>query len=141
MITVIRDLVDFLSQDPLTIKDVIAHVGTVVHEPGGLMAAELRPALPGLHSAFLTRYPDSDFPYTLELNPVPESCPTVEALTAVFGDYHRSRTDYNRPPVLSFYPSAIGSHWRIVVIAKLKLQTDRFDNALVTSVVLRRDPA
>jgi hypothetical protein len=141
MIDLIRDLIHFLSQDPLTVEDVIARVGPVVHDPGGLMPMELRPILPGLRSARLARYPNSGLPYVLDLALAPEAQPTAAALKVVFGDYHRARTDRGRQPEVLFYPPALGSCWKVVVIVELALGVDALDDAPVTRVALRRDPA
>lgn len=137
----IRDLVHFLSQDPLTVEDVAARVGPVKHDPGGLMPIEIHPILTGLRSVRLMRYPNSGLPYMLDLDLMPDARLTAAALKVVFGDYHRARTDRGRPSEILFYPPATGPRWKVVVIAELGPVVDELDEAPVTSIALRRDPA
>jgi hypothetical protein len=105
------------------------------------MSIELRPRIPGVHSARLSRYPDSGSPYVLELEPAPEARPTLASLKAAFGDYRRAPTHRGMPPEVLFSPQGTGSQWRIVVIAQLASATDSLDTASVTRIALRRDPA
>lgn len=136
----IRELVLFLSRDKLTVEDVAARVGPVVRDPGVPMPLEFRPVIAGVHSAHLSRYPDSGLPYILTLKLAPDARLTTAELKAVFGDYRRSRTDFDRPIEIIFYPPAAGEHWRVAVIAQLVREGDSLDDAPVMTLALRRDP-
>lgn len=136
----IRDLISFLSQDTLTVEDVVARIGPVTNDPGIPMSLEMRPTLVGVRSARLARYPDSGVPYLLTLEFAPDARPTVAELKATFGDYHRARTGRGRPISVIFYPPAIGTHWQVALIAELLSKGDDLDPVPVTTLALRRDP-
>src|SRR5262245_32015593 len=80
MIDVIRELFRFLSQDPLSVEDVISRVGPVVNDPGAPMSIELQPALSGVRAANLDRYPDNGLPYALTIELAPGARVTAAAL-------------------------------------------------------------
>ena len=136
----LRELILFLSQNTLTVEDVVARVGSVAHDPGIPMPLELRSVLAGVPSVHLSRYPDSGVPYILTLEFAPDVRPTVAALKAAFGDYHRALTDRGRPGEIMFYPPPPGTHWQVVVIANLVQGNSVLDDAFVTTLALRRDP-
>lgn len=140
MVDMVRELVDFLSQEPLTIDDVIARVGTLVRDPGVPMPIELRPTLVGVRSAKLARYPDSGLPYTLMLEPDSDARPTAAELKTVIGDYHQTLTHSGRPVELVFYPPAGGSPWRVVVLAQLAETDGAIEAVPIDSITFRRDP-
>jgi len=140
VIAIVRDLVRFLSQDPLSVEDVIDRVGPVVRDPGVPMPMELNPAMPDVSSAKLTRYPDSGLPYLLTIEPSLDARPSATSLEAAFGGYKRSRTDPGIPAELIFYPPANAPHWRVAVIARLESSGSDLDSAPVTSISFRRDP-
>jgi hypothetical protein len=139
MIDLIQELVRFLSQDLLGVEDVIRRLGPVVDDPGDPMPIELRPVLPGVDAAYLNRYPDNGLPYALTIELAPDARLTSAELVRAFGDYKRLRTDRGHPPEIIFYPPAVGSQWKIAVIAGLQTATAP-DPQLVTSLSLRRDP-
>jgi hypothetical protein len=136
----VQELIRFLSQDPLAVSDIAARVGPVEHDPGIPMTIELQPALPGVRSAHLTRYPDSGLPYVLTIEPEPDARPTPAMLKGALGDYRRMLTHFDLPPELIFYPPAEGTHWRVAVIVKLKSDGGDFETAPIISIALRRDP-
>lgn len=136
----LRELMLLLSQDTLTVEDVIARVGPVAHDPGVPMPLELRSTLDGVRSARLSRYPDSGLPYVLTLELAPDAQPTVATLKADFGDYHRAHTDRGKPIEVMFYPPAMGTRWQVAVIARLAPIEGSLDDAKVTTLALRRDP-
>jgi hypothetical protein len=138
VVDVIFDMVGFLSQDPLTVENISARVGPVVRDPGGPMSMELRPISPDLQAAHLARYPESGSPYVLDLDIVPGARPTVSALMARFGKYHRALTDRGRPRELLFYPPP-GRRWRVVLIAELDSSAADIEDARVSAIALRRD--
>jgi hypothetical protein len=140
MIDVIRELIHFLSQDLLNVEDVIGQVGPVVHDPGVPMPIELQPDLVGVRAAYLYRYPDNGLPYALTIELAPDAGLTVAELQQAFGDYERLRTDRGHPPEIIFYPSAVGSGWKVAVIADLQSAAAPLDRQPVTSLSLRRDP-
>jgi hypothetical protein len=140
MIDIIRELIRLLSQDPLSVEDVISRVGPVVDDPGAPMPIDLQPVLSGVRAANLDRYPDNGLPYALTIELEPGARVTAAALQQAFGDYMRLHTDRGHPPEIIFYPQAVGSQWTVAVIAKLESAAVSLDNQPVTSVSLRRDP-
>jgi hypothetical protein len=142
MTDLVQDLMRFLAQDPLGVDDVTARVGSVTRDPGVLMPIELWPAVAGVRSARLARYPDSGLPYvlTLTLASAPDARPTLAALKAVLGDYRRARTDFGMPREFIFYPPAEGPHWQVVVIVQIESVNDEIEAAPITSIAFRRDP-
>jgi hypothetical protein len=135
----IRDIVNFLSRDSLTVEDVTARIGRVTNDPGGLIPIEVQPVLPGVHAARVARYPDSGLPYMLDLDLAPGARPTVAALKGLLGDYRRARTDWDQPRQLLFYPPAEGTRWGIVVIARLEPAADDVADGRIASISFRRD--
>lgn len=140
MINLIQELVRFLSQDLLSVEDVIGRVGPVVDDPGDPMPIELRPVLTGVRAAYLNRYPDNGLPYALTIELAPDAQLTSAELQHAFGDYKQLRTDRGQPPEIIFYPSAVGSQWKVAVIADLQSAAAALDDQPVTSLSLRRDP-
>lgn len=140
IIELVGDLIHFLSKDRLTVEEVSARIGAVVRDPGGLMPIELRPHLAGLDAARLARYPDSGWPYVLDLELASNARPTAAALKTLLGDYQRALTDRTMPSELLFYPPTKGSHWQIVVVAQLEPAFEDLDTAPVTRIAFRRDP-
>ncbi len=139
MIELLRALVLLLSLDTLTVKDVIARVGSVAHDPGVPMPIEIHPG-PGLLTASLARYADTGLPYLLTLEPAPSHRPTVAALRLAFGDYRRARSDRGRPVEVLFHSLIATQHWKVVLIAEISTDGSELDEAKVISVALRRDP-
>lgn len=139
MAGLIRDMVNFLSRDSLTIEDVTAMTGCVTSDPGGLIPVEMQPVLPGVRTARVARYPDSGLPYMLDLDLAPDARPTVAALKELFGDYRRAPSDWDQARQLLFYPPAEGTRWGIVVIARLEPATGDVAEGLIASVSFRRD--
>lgn len=140
MIDLIRDLIPFLSQDLLTIEDVVARIGSIAHDPGVPMPIDLDPVDTGVRSARLSRYPDSGLPYVLAIEPKLNVRPTVAALKSVLGDYHQALTDRGRPIEVVFLPPTAGACWKVVVVAELVPNVVSLESAAVTRVALRRDP-
>ncbi|MDB5036063.1 MAG: hypothetical protein JWQ98_3304 [Chlorobi bacterium] len=136
----ILDIAGFLSRDPLSLDDVIERVGEAVADPGIPMPIALRPTLPGVRSASLTRYPDTGLPYLLTLVPSPDLHLTPRALAAVLGEYRRLAGDRGRNPGLIFYPGIGGARWSVAVIVEVERMGDEIDIAPVTSIAFRRDP-
>ncbi len=139
VIPLIQDMVGFLSQDPLTVEDVAARVGTALRDPGIPMPIELNPKLPGVHSAKLARYPDSGLPYLLDLELDPEARPTVAKMKAALGASRQAPTDRGRPRKVLFYPAA-GPKWQVVIIAELAQEPGELETTPITTLALRRDP-
>jgi hypothetical protein len=140
MVDIVQELVNFLSRDSLDSDDVIARVGKLARDPGVPLPMELQPALAGVRSASLTRYPDSGLPYTLKLEPEPEARPTAAELKAVIGDYRQSLSHDGRPVELIFYPLAEGGRWRVVVLAQLAEADGAIETVPIDSITFRRDP-
>lgn len=141
MIDQLQQLIRFLSQDPLSVADVVARVGPVVSDPGIPQQAELKPSLPGVRAARLGRYPDDGLPYLLVLDLADGARPTAATLRTAFGDYKRARTDRGQPAQVLFYPPAAGPRWRVVLLADLGPIEGSLDEAQVTRLSLRRDPS
>jgi hypothetical protein len=139
MIGVVREMFAFLSQNHITLQDVSKRVGSLAHDPGGLMPLELHSTLPGVRAARLARYPDSDLPYLLDLTPVPGARPTAGELKRFLGDYKRARTDMGRPWRLVFHPPSNEESCRVVVIAQLESGAPDLDSAPIIQVGFRRD--
>jgi hypothetical protein len=139
IIELVGDLIHFLSKDQLTVEEVSARIGPVVHDPGGLMPIELRPHLPGLDAARLARYPDSGWPYVLDLELALNARPAAAALKTLLGDYQRALTDRGLPSELLFYAPTEGAHWQIVVVAQLEPAFEDLDTAAITRIAFRRD--
>lgn len=140
MIKLIQDLVRFLSQEGLSVEDVVARIGRVMHEPVELVPLELCPVIAGIRSARLALYPDSELPYMLKIEFEHDVQPGVGELKSVLGDYHQALTDRGRPIEILFYPPQAGAHWNIVVIAKLATDSSEIERSFLASVILRRDP-
>jgi hypothetical protein len=139
MVDVIRDLFYFFSRNDVTLQDVSERVGSITHDPGGLMPIELNSTLPGVRAATLSRYPDSASPYMLDLTPAPNARPTAAELRNFLGDYHRALTDRGRPWELVFYPPRIEERCRVAVIAEVEPGAADLDSAPIMHVALRRD--
>lgn len=139
MIDVIRQLHQFLSSDPLSIEDVIARVGPVTDDPGGLIPITLQPVLPGMREAKLVRDPDTGLPYVLRIEPAPDSQFTAADLRTAFGDYKRVLTHRGRPPEIIFYPPISDSPWKVVIHATLQSTSAPLDDQQVSSLSFRRE--
>ena len=135
----ILDLIQFLSQDPLSVAEIVARVGPVADD-AGLSSVELRAILPGVRAARLARYPDSDLPYALELELTPDARPTVAALKPLLGDYEEMRTDRGVPREIWFHPPAKGPRWRVAAIAELETGGGELEDVPIASIAFRRDP-
>jgi hypothetical protein len=135
----IRDMVNFLSRDSLTVEDVTARTGRVTNDPGGLIPIEVQSGLPGVHAARVASYPDSGLPYMLDLDLAPDAWPTVAAVKGLLGDYQQARTDWDQPRQLLFYPPAEGSRWGVVVIARLEPAAGDVADGRIASISFRRD--
>ena len=140
MIDLIRELQQFLSRDPLSIEDVIARVGPVTNDPGGLMPIELQPALPGVREASLSRNPDNGLPYLLTIELAMDAHVTTTDLQKVFGEYKRMRTHRGQPPEIMFNPPASGSDWKVAILATLQSASDPLDEQQVSTLSFRREP-
>ena len=140
MIDLIRELEQFLSREPLSIEDVIARVGTVTNDPGGLMPVELQPSLPGVREASLSRNPDNGLPYLLTIELATDAHVTTAELQQAFGDYKRMRTHRGQPPEVIFYPPASGSGWKVAILATLQSASEPLDEQQVSSLSFRREP-
>lgn len=136
MIDLIRELHQFLSTDSLSVEDVIARVGPVTNDPGGLMPVELQPVLVGVREANLARDPDNGLPYLLTIEP--DARLTTADLKAAFGDYKRLRTDRGQPPDIIFNPPASGA-WRVALLATLQTASEPLDEQQVSSLSFRRE--
>jgi len=135
----IRDLIRFLSDARLTVEDIVARIGPVVRDAGGLAPIELRPQITGAQAARVARFPGSDAPYFLDLQFVPNARPLLGAITAHLGEFKLLLTDRNHPTEVIFYPPIVGKHWQIAVIAQLTAAEDPDENAPVTRMIFRRD--
>jgi hypothetical protein len=141
MIDTLRALAALLSKDTVSIEDVIARVGPVISDPGGLVPIDLRPTIPAVKSAYLARHPETGLPYLLSLELTTDGAPTVAELSTAFGDYRRLRTDRGQPPEIAFAPGAPndGSHFFAVLTATLESAAEPLGDRVVTGVALRRD--
>jgi hypothetical protein len=103
------------------------------------MPIELQPVLSGVRAAYLDLYPDNGPPYALTIELAPGARVTAAALQQAFGDYEQVHTHLGQPPEIIFYPPAVGSRWRVAVIATLESAEVSLDHQPVTSLSLRRD--
>ena len=140
MVELVRDFVRFLSSDRLTVDRIVERIGRVEHDPGIPMSIEMNPAVPGVRSAQLVRYPDSGVPYVLKLEPEMEWRPTVGDLKAVLGDFDRALTGRGMPAQLLFQRSQDGTRWKVVVIVTVEPSVGEMDSARVAKIAFRRDP-
>jgi hypothetical protein len=140
MIDWLRELLQVLVRDDLSVADVVGAVGPVLHDPGipGLM--ELTPPRAGVRAVTLARYPQGGAPFYLTATFDPAHQPSVADLEAAFGPYRRLRNDRGTPVHLQFEPSLNGREWAVALVADLPPDTTSFGNATATSVMLRRDP-
>ena len=137
MIDELLDLSRLLSQDPLTMEQVIARVGPVVVDGGRDRAWELRPSDPRWRSARVARDRDTGAPFLVEL--APSGALTVGALRARLGDYQRLRGHEDLPRQLVFQLPDAGLPYRAALIASLA-DSDDLDDAPVVLLGVRRDP-
>jgi len=138
-IGLIREMIRFLSQEPLLTEDVAARVGSVTDDPGGLASIIIRPDLAGVEAARLMRDPDSGLPFALKLEFAPAARPAVKDLKEAFGDYDRALTDRGRPAEIFFYPPAAGTRWKVVLVAALAPGAGTIDESSAAGITLRRD--
>ena len=137
MIDALLDLGRLLSQDPLTMAQVIARVGPVIHDGGRDGTSELRPIDPRWRSARLANDRDTGAPYLLELAPAGEL--TVAALRARVGEYQRLSSHEDMPRKVLFQLPDTGQPYRVALIASLA-GGHAIDSAAVIELGLRRDP-
>jgi hypothetical protein len=119
MMVTLNALIDLLSRDGLSVEEVAARVGAIVHDPGPPLPTELAPSLPGVESARLTRDRDSGAPDGLSLGLAPAARPSVAELAAAFGPYRQARMDLERPRTLIFQPPPRVPHRSVALIAEL----------------------
>ena len=136
----IGELVDFLSQDPLTVDDVVGLVGPVVNDPGVPSPMDLQSHLDGIVLARLARYPDSGLPYVLTVGPDPGLRITPTQLVATLGDFRPANTHRGLPPAVVYSAPSPGRRWRVVVTAQVQPDGGVLQDGQITSVALRRDP-
>jgi hypothetical protein len=141
MIELIREMIGFLSREPLTVEDVAARVGSVTEDAGGSIPIRIRPGIAGIELARLMRDPDSGLPDALEFEFAPDMRPPVKALREALGDYRQTLTHRGRPHEILFHPPAAGTHWKIVLIASLIEHGGEIDESSAARLVFRRDPA
>jgi hypothetical protein len=128
LLTSLRDLERFLEQDRLTAADVVARIGPIEEDRGGSMPMKLRPRVPRLRKASLSRYPDGSI-YLFEVAFAPDARPTILELRGIFG------TDNLVVPTLHgeresiSYPTSMGARWSVAVIADLSCCRDPHSNA------------
>jgi hypothetical protein len=137
MIDELLDLGRLLSQDPLTMEQVIARIGPVIDDGGLDRAWELRPNDPRWRSARIARDRDTGVPFLLEL--APAGVLTVAALRARLGDYQRLRSHEDLPRQVMFRLPDAGLPYRAALIASLG-DSDALDDASVVMLGVRRDP-
>lgn len=141
MIALLRDLVQLLTRDELTVEDVVSAVGSIVEDPGMPGSMTLRSPVPGVTGTSLSRYPDTGLPFVLTLAFEPNAQPTLANLVAAFGAHRRIYSDRGMPVSLFFEPAVRGSAWTVALFAELPPGTRAFDTARVERVALQRDPA
>ena len=137
MIDELLDLGRLLSQDPLTMEQVIARIGPVVDDGGRDRAWELRPADRRWRSARVARDRDTGAPFLVEL--APSGALTLAALRVRLGDYQHLRGHEDLPRQVVFQLPDAGLAYRAALIASLA-DSDGLDDATVVLVGVRRDP-
>jgi len=137
MIDELLDLGRLVSQDPLTMEQVIARIGPVIDDGGRDRASELRPSDPRWRSARVARDRDTGVPFLLELAPAGPLA--VAALRARFGDYQRLRGHEDLPRQVVFRLPDAGLPCRAALIASLA-DDGGLDDATVVLLGVRRDP-
>jgi hypothetical protein len=137
MITVLSDLVLFLSREPLSIADIVAKVGPIKNDPGPPQDIELMPSIPGVILARLFRAPDTGKPdmFTLGFaSPIP-----VASLQATFGPPQQAITHRGMPRELMFYPPGTEPHWTVALIAEIPPGASPIEDEAANKITLRRD--
>jgi hypothetical protein len=137
MIDELLDLGRLLSQDPLTMEQVIARIGPVIDDGGRDRAWELRPTDPRWRSARVARDRDTGAPFLVEL--APSAVLTVAALRARLGEYQQLRSHEDLPRQLVFRLPDGDRPYRAALIASLA-EGETLDGAHVVLVGVRRDP-
>ena len=137
MINELLDLARLLSQDPLTMEQVIARIGPVIDDGGRDRAWQLRPSDPRWRSARVARDRDTGAPFLVEL--APAGALTLTALRVRLGDYQRLRGHEDLPRQVVFQLPDSGLPYRAALIASLA-DSDTLDSAHVVLVGVRRDP-
>jgi hypothetical protein len=137
MIDELLDLGRLLSQEPLTMEQVIARVGPVTDDGGRDRAWELRPKDPRWRSARVARDRDTGAPFLVEL--APAQVLTLAALRARLGDYQMLRGHEDLPRQVMFRLPDADLPYRAALIASLA-DSDTIDGANVVLVGVRRDP-
>jgi hypothetical protein len=140
MIDELLDLARLLSQDPLTMEQVIARIGPVIDDGGRDRAWQLQPSDPRWRSARVARDRDTGAPFLVELAPsLGSGALTLAALRVRFGDYQRLRGHEDLPRQVVFQLPDAGLPYRTTLIASLD-DSDGLDDATVVLLAVRRDP-
>lgn len=137
MIDELVDLGRLLSQDPLTMEQLVTRIGPVVDDGGSDRAWQLQPTDPRWRSARVARDRETGVPFLLEL--APSEVITVSALGARFGAYQPLRSHEDLPRQVVFRLPDTGLPYRAALIASLA-DSDDVDDATVVLLGVRRDP-
>ena len=123
MLAALRELASVLARDPLTVDDVIAHLGgTVTHDYGANVV--LAPRDPAFREASIVRGLDvatrqqSTAPAHVDLTPA--ELPTIETLAHAFGTYTEIPGEEKVPPQVIFYLDMPGQPYTVALIAEVK---------------------
>ena len=134
MVKELQELAALLARDPLTINDVIEHIGSVTHDYESNVL--LSPNDSHFSEAHVVRQIDLK---TFEPVDTPSHVililaepPEVEILVQAFGEYDRFEAEEYVPPQLYFYPDMTGQPYSVALIADI--EGDR-----VIEITIRRD--
>jgi hypothetical protein len=136
MLAALEALASFLAHEPLTVDEVVEHLGTVSHDySGNVLVAPHNPLFAEANVVRAidpeTRRP-GEVPAHVQLTPV--EAPAVETLVEAFGDYRRVRGRGKRAkPRALFSLETPQGVCKIVLIAELEKER-------AVRITLRRDP-
>ena len=139
MIGQIRLFARLLASQPLTVDDVVQHVGPIIENPGSPIPMQLQPTSLFIRSASLAVDRWTGCPYTLELRPHPEYRPTLGDLSDEFGPFVEVRADRGQPKACVFDRILRGDGCSVSILAEMSPTASDVSEARIDALTLRRD--
>ena len=135
MVAALRAVASLLAGEPLTVDQVIDHLGAVTRDYGGNVL--LAPREPGFRQASVVRAVDpstgSPTPTPAYVALTPLAPPPLTALTDAFGPFRRVPATGSIPERAMFALPTPGSPSAVTLIAEV-------EQGRATRITLRRDP-
>jgi hypothetical protein len=134
MLSAVKELASFLASDPLTVDQVIKHLGSLTQDYGSNVT--IKPRDPKFKEAEVVReigqttLKSSNRPAFLSLTPVEP--PTLVSLAAMFGPYKKIAAEEKNPAQVIFYLDQPGKPYTVALIGEIKADK-------VVRITLRRD--